>query len=115
MKKVLLVAFNGEPGCFAHVLLHALDLSKKGYETRIIIEGAATGLIKELDSPGKPFATLYHEVRAQGLIECVCEACCRKTGALGYAGSQGLKTANEMNGHPSLEKYIHEGWEILTF
>jgi len=31
-KKVALVAFNGEPMCFVHVLLNALDMEEKGYE-----------------------------------------------------------------------------------
>ena len=115
MKKIVLVAFNAEPSCFSHVLLHALDLSEKGFEARIIIEGAATRLIKELETGGKPFANLYREARGKGLIECSCEACCRKTGVLGNAKAQGLKIANEMRGHPSMEKYIREGYEILIF
>ena len=115
MKKVALFAFNGEPGCFAHVMLHALDLSAKGFEAVIIIEGTATALIKDLEEEGKPYASLYREVRDKGLIECVCEACARKAGTLGYAKGQGLRVANEMKGHPSMEKYLSEGWKILVF
>ncbi len=115
MRKIILFAFNSEPGCFAHVLLHALDLTEKGFEARIVIEGSATSLVKELEEEGKPFATLYRAVREKGLIECVCEACARKTGALGYAKGQGLRIAGEMKGHPSLDTYIREGYEILIF
>lgn len=49
MKKFALFVFNGDPMCFIHVLLNALDMSEKGYEARIIIEGAATKLIPELE------------------------------------------------------------------
>ena len=42
MEKVALFAFKGEPMCFIHVLLNALDMSKRGYEVKIVIEGAAT-------------------------------------------------------------------------
>ena len=41
MKKIVLFAFNGEFICFMHVLLNALDMNKKGYDVRIVIEGAA--------------------------------------------------------------------------
>jgi hypothetical protein len=32
MKKVALFAFNGEPMCFVHVLLNALDMKEKDYK-----------------------------------------------------------------------------------
>ncbi len=48
MKKVALFVFNGDPMCFIHVLLNALDMQERGYEGKIVIEGAATKLIPEL-------------------------------------------------------------------
>ena len=51
MKKVALFAFNGDPMCFIHVLLNALDMHANGVETKIVLEGAATQLITELDKP----------------------------------------------------------------
>ncbi len=47
MKKMALFVFNGDPMCFIHVLLNALDMNEKGYEAKIIVEGAATKLIRE--------------------------------------------------------------------
>ena len=44
MKKIALFVFNGDPMCFIHVLLNALDMKEKGYEARIVIEGAAMEL-----------------------------------------------------------------------
>ena len=35
MGKVALFVFNGDPMCFFHVLLNALDLKEKGVEARI--------------------------------------------------------------------------------
>jgi hypothetical protein len=37
MKKIALFVFNGDPMCFIHVLLNALDMSEKGYEAKIVI------------------------------------------------------------------------------
>ena len=48
MKKFALFVFNGDPMCFIHVLLNAIDMSEKGHEAKIIIEGAATKLIRWL-------------------------------------------------------------------
>lgn len=42
MKKTALFVFNGDPMCFIHVLLNALDVRKKGCEVKIVVEGSAT-------------------------------------------------------------------------
>lgn len=114
-EKVVLVAFNGEAMCFVHVLLNALDMKEKGHEVKIVIEGSATGLVNELNDPEKPFGSLYLEVREKGLIDCVCQACSMKTGTLEGAKAQGLPVCNEMKGHPSLAKYMEQGYTVMAF
>lgn len=114
-KRVVLVAFNGDPMCFVHVLLNAVDMKKRGYDVKVVIEGAATKLVNELNDAGKPFGKLYLEVRDATLIDCVCEACAAKMGALEGVKAQGLLLGNDMSGHPSLAKYIDQGYEVVTF
>lgn len=114
-RKVVLVAFNGEPMCFLHVLLNALDMKARGIDVRLVIEGAATRLVGELDDPQRPFAGLYRRVREQSLVDCVCQACASKTGSLEEARRQGLPLCAEMEGHPSLGRYLEEGWEVISF
>jgi len=41
MRKTVLFVFNGDPMCFIHVLLNALDMKEKGHEAGIVVEGAA--------------------------------------------------------------------------
>ena len=48
-KKAALFVFNGDPMCFIHVLLNGLNLADNGYAVRIVIEGAATQLVPQLD------------------------------------------------------------------
>ncbi|TFG86285.1 MAG: cytoplasmic protein [Gemmatimonadales bacterium] len=112
--KVAIFAFKGDPVCFAHVLLNALDLHEKGCDVRVVLEGAATAQIRELAEPGKPFAALYARLRDQGLVDCVCKACAAKMGALDAAKEQGLTVCDEMSGHPSLERYLAQGYQIIT-
>ena len=114
-KRIVLVAFNGEPMCFVHVLLNALDMEKKGYEVKVVIEGSATKLANELNDPDTPFGKLYVEVRNKKLIDCVCQACAAKMKALEGIRAQYLPLCNDMEGHPSLAKYIEAGNDIITF
>lgn len=114
-RRVVLVAFNGEAMCFGHVLLNALDMKERGYDVKIVIEGTATKLVNELNDADKPFGSLYLDVKAKGMIDCVCRACSVKTGALEGAEAQGLPICQEMKGHPSLAKYMEQGYTVITF
>ncbi len=114
-KKVALFAFNGDPMCFVHVLLNALDMQARGYDVKLVIEGSATKLIKTLMEPGAMFGELYQKVKQAGLIDAVCQACSAKMGTLQDAEAQGLPLNREMSGHPSMGRYRDEGYEIITF
>ena len=114
-KKVALFAFNGEPMCFVHVLLNALDMNERGYDVKLIIEGSATTLIKTLAEPEAPFGELYEKVKQMKLIDAVCQACATKMGTLEDAKAQGLPLNKELSGHPSMGGYRDRGYEIITF
>ncbi len=115
MKKVALFVFNGDPMCFIHVLLNALDMQEKGYEGKIVIEGAATKLIPELIKKDNPLHKLWEEAKSSGLVDGVCKACSNKMGTLNAAKDQGLTLLDEMTGHPSMASYRDNGYEILSF
>ena len=114
-KNVLLLAFRGELMCFAHVLFHALDLHARGCEVAVIIEGAATKLLADLNDPDKPFSEPYRRVRDAGLIDCVCKNCAAKMGALEEARLQQLTVRDDVFGHPGLGRFIEKGYQIITF
>ena len=63
-KKVAIFAFNGDPMCFVHSLLHTHDMKKKGYDVKLIIEATATKQIRELSDKNKPFANLYEKINS---------------------------------------------------
>lgn len=115
MKKIALLAYNGELTCFAHVMLYALDCNSKGYEVKVVIEGAATKLIGDLAIPDKPFAKLYAQLIEKDLLTCICKACSQKMGSLEEAERQGLRIVGDMQGHPSIAGFVEEGFEIVSF
>jgi len=115
MKKFALFVFNGDPMCFIHVLLNALDMKEKGDQSKIVIEGSATKLLPELAEPGNPLHKLWEKVKQAGLVDGVCKACSNKLGMLEAAKEQGLTLLDEMSGHPSMARYRHEGFEVISF
>lgn len=115
MKKIVLFAFNGEPMCFMHVLLNAIDMNERGYEVKIVIEGSATKLVPELAKEGNPMYRLYEKAKGLDLIDGACKACSNKMGTLEAVKAQGLRLLDEMSGHPSMARYREEGYEVITF
>jgi hypothetical protein len=115
MSKAILFVFNGDPMCFIHVLLNALELHARGQYGRIVIEGAATRLVAELPKPDHPLHGLWEKARAVGLVEGVCRACAQKMGSLAAAQEQKLTLLDDMNGHPSMARFREAGYDLITF
>lgn len=115
MKKIALFVFNGDPMCFIHVLLNALDMHAKGYEAAVVVEGTATKLIPGLAQADSPLHGLWEKAKAAGLVAGVCKACAGKMGTLDAAKAQGLNLLDDMNGHPSMSGYIQDGFEVISF
>lgn len=114
MNKTAIFAFKGNPICFVHVLLNAIDLHDRGRVVKIILEGEATKLIIDLRKPEHPLHALYEKVKKLELIDAVCRACAIKMGALEAAEAEGLKIADEMAGHVGMAPYIEKGYTIVT-
>jgi hypothetical protein len=114
MKKTALFVFNGDPVCFIHVLLNGLDMNAKGMAVRIIVEGAATALLPELVESGNPLHKLWKQAKSNGIVDGVCKGCAHKMGTVEEAVSQGLALLDDMSGHPSMSRYINNGYEVIS-
>ena len=111
MKKIVFFAFKGEKMCFVHLLLNVLDLTEKGYDAKIVVEGEAVKLIKDLEESKNP---LYLKVKDKSLFECICKACSAQMGVLDYNMTVGIPIRGDMNGHPSMEQFVLKGYDIIT-
>lgn len=111
MDKFAIFAFNGDYMCFVHVLLNALDMDAKGKEVKIIMEGSAVKLIKELEEKGNP---LYKQAREKDLFHAICKACSATMGVLEYNEGTGIPVKGDMTGHPAMNEYIDKGYQIIT-
>ncbi len=114
MKKTVIFAFRDDLMCFIHVLLNALEMKSKGYETGIVLEGASVTLVAQLATPDNPMAGLYRKSREHNLILGACKACCAKLGALEAVEAEGLRLIDDMSGHASISRFIDEGYEVIT-
>ena len=115
MSKTVLFAFRDDPLCFVHVLLNALDLAERGGEAGVVLEGAAVKLAAEFEREGGLLQPLYAKARAKGLMWGACRACSTKMGAVQAVQALGLPLLDDMSGHPSLGRYLDQGYAVITF
>ena len=113
--KVAIFAFSGELMDFAHAMLNALDMKDKGLDARLIIECDACRLLATLQEADKPFADLFRKVKETGLVDGVCKCCAEKLKVVDSVEQHGLRVLDEMYGHPSMARYIREGYQVITF
>ena len=114
MRKVAIFAFKGNPICFIHVLLNALDLHEKGAAVKIILEGETTGLVVDLKNTEHPLHKLYSKAKDLALIHAVCRACAVKMGSLQAVEEEGLNVVDDMSGHVGMAPYLEQNYEIIT-
>jgi len=96
---------------FMHVLLNVLDMDSKGLEAKIIIEGEAVKLVKEMETGENP---LYKKAKDKGIIDGICKACSAKMDVLEYNETVGIPLKDDMSGHPAMELYLKEGYQVIT-
>lgn len=112
MKKVVYFAFQKEKMCFMNILYNIIDLHEKGHTARLVIEGAATALIEPLIKENN---LMFKKVMDLDLIDSVCKVCAVQMGAFDFVNDHtALKLEDEMFGHPPMEPYIKEGYEVIT-
>ena len=114
-EKTVLFAFRGNPLCFIHVLLNALDLHERGMGGRIVIEGEAVTLVPEMSKPDHFLSQLYQQVKGAGLIAGACKACSTKLGVIESVEQEGISLLGDMSGHPSMGRYKEQGYQVVTF
>lgn len=115
MKKVALFVFNDDPMCFTHVLLNTLDMNKRGYEVRVIMEGDATKLLPGLENEKTAINPMWQQIKEENLLAGVCRACSKQMGTQDSAKKQNLVLLDDMSGHPSFGGFRDQGFEIVVF
>ncbi|MCG8617788.1 MAG: cytoplasmic protein [Desulfobacterales bacterium] len=113
--KTVLFAFRGDPLCFIHVLLNAIDLHERGREGAIVLEGESVTLVAEMRKPSHFLNTLYEKAKDSGLIYGACKACATKLKALDAVKEEEISLIGEMSGHPAMGEFMDKGYSVITF
>lgn len=98
-----------------HALLYATELKEKGYEVVLIFDGAGTEWAEELSNPDSQSKLLpmYSAFKKMGIQEIICDFCAGAFGVKEKLHTQGCPLISEYKGHPSLAKWVKEGYQPL--
>lgn len=111
MKKILFYGMTEKKMCFQHILMNALELHTGGAEVKIIFEG---GSVKLVDGFVKENNPLYNKAKEAGIIAGICLACSKVLEVYEENVESDLPMLDDMNGHAGMQKYIEEGYEVLS-
>lgn len=97
-----------------HALLYATELKRSGHPVAMIFDGAGTGWAKALRDPKNKLHGKFMVLKNMGIVEEICDFC-----AGAFKVKDGLKTSpdaglvGEFEGHPSITKWVDQGYQIL--
>lgn len=97
-----------------HALLYCKDLLDKGLGAKLVFDGAGTEWVPELMKPEHKLHPLFKEIQAKGSIDAICDFCAGAFGVKDLARSSRIPFVSEFQGHPSISKYVLEGYQLLV-
>ena len=118
-RKFLFLVFTDEPCKQKHAFLYAVDLHKKGYDVKLVVEGLATAIFREL-ACSSPISRLFEEAKACGIIAGACMTASNGCGSdrasvVDLVTEQNVALLQDMEGHAGIESFIRDGYEVLVF
>lgn len=113
-EKIVFFIFTDNQLAVNHALLNAMEMLENEIQCKIVLEGEAVRLIPQMATPGTRLHELYQEARKLGLFDSVCHKCATRMGTTPAAEAEGLPMDGELRGHPSMTRYLLEGYQIIT-
>jgi hypothetical protein len=97
-----------------HALLYAEELKEAGYPVVLIFDGAGTTWAEALQDSTHKLHSSYERLKKLGVVEEICDFC-----AGAFRVKEGLRKrhiplVSEFRGHPSIRRWVDEGYEIIV-
>jgi predicted peroxiredoxin len=119
-RKILFILFAEDVCRQLHAFMYANDLHRKGYQTRIIVEGMATRLLADLEGAPPQLQKAVADAKSAGLIA---GACLQASSGCGSAEdrdigdaikARGVGLLSDLDNHAGIEPFIREGYEVIA-
>jgi hypothetical protein len=118
MTKAALVVFadtesHADLARVVNALMTAKEFKENDEDVQIIFDGAGTKWVAELSRPDNRSHGLFESVKDK--VAGACSFCASAFGVKEDVVATGIPLLEEYRQHPSLRRFISEGFEVLTF
>ncbi len=100
-------------GRAVNALVTAKEFQEAGDEALVVFDGAGTRAVAALSDPGHDYHGLLEET--QELVAGACAYCSKAFGVREQVEQSPISLIDEYEGHPSVHRYVAEGYEVVTF
>lgn len=97
-----------------HALLYATELKEAGYEVALVFDGAGTEWAKALLDPENKLHSAYKKLEKAGVTRIICDFCSRAFHVREDLQKGTIPLVAEFEGHPSLVKWIKQGYTPIV-
>jgi hypothetical protein len=104
---------HGDLGRIANALTSAQDFKEAGDEVTVVFDGAGTRWVGELSKPDHRLNDAFESVRDS--VAGACAYCAKSFGVKRQVEESGIPLLEEYAGHPSLQRLVSQGYQVITF
>ncbi|MBI2071047.1 MAG: DsrE family protein [Elusimicrobia bacterium] len=98
-----------------HALLYAKELKEAGYAVTLVFDGAGTGWAEAFRDPKNKLHDRYKGLKNLQVVEEICDFCAGAFKVKGKLKQMSDATlVGEFEGHPSLKKWVAQGYQIIV-
>ncbi len=97
-----------------HALLYSQELMDAGYEVALVFDGAGTTWAKELRDPANKLHGAYKKLSDAGATQIICDYCASAFKVHEQVKAGPVPLAGEFQGHPSLVKWVKQGYQLVV-
>ena len=98
-----------------HAFLYAQELKEHGHDVVLIFDGAGTEWAEELSNPESQskLKAMYEQLKQAGIVEVVCDFCANAFEFKDRLAQRQLPLVAEYAGHPSIAKWVDQGYQLI--
>lgn len=100
-------------GRMANAFETVKEFKEASDEVVLIFDGAGTKWPGKLIEPSHKYHRLYEQIADK--VGGACAYCANAFGVKQELEAKGIRLLQDFDGHPSVRRFIHDGYQVLTF
>jgi len=98
-----------------HALLYSKELKEHGYDVVLVFDGAGTQWVDKWTNAAEDdkYVKSYNELIELGIVQVICDYCAAAFKVKDSLQKKKMSLSDEYQGHPSVAKWVDEGYTLI--